>query len=301
MVANWNGVFPAVTTQMREDYSIDYEATGRHIDRLIGAGCSGMIVLGTVGENCSLDWDEKIEVVRAAVAASRGRVQILSGVAEYTSSGAARYAREMKKVGADGLMVLPAMVYKADPRETVNHFRMVAAASDLPIMVYNNPIVYGVDTTPEMFTELTDVETIVAIKESSDDPRRLTDLVNECGDRYTLFCGVDDLIVESVMLGASGWVAGLINAFPEESVQMYELARKGRFAEAVDIYRWFMPVLHLDCCSKLVQYIKFAQMKTGLGSEIVRPPRLSLEGRERARVGVIIDAAIAARPRLAAE
>ena len=296
-----DGVYPAVTTQMRDDFSIDHEATARNIERLIQAGCSGMIMLGTVGENCSLEWDEKLDVVKTAVAASRGRVQILSGVAEYTSAGAARYAKAMQGVGADGLMVLPAMVYKADDRETLNHFRTVAAGSDLPIMIYNNPIVYGVDTTPEMFQELADVDTIIGIKESSDDPRRLTDLINACGDRYELLSGVDDLVVESVMLGATGWVSGLINAFPEESMQMYKLAVEGRYAEAVEIYRWFMPVLHLDCYSKLVQYIKFAQMKAGLGSEVTRAPRMPLVGEERARIGAIIDAAIAARPRLAAE
>ncbi|MDA0342280.1 MAG: dihydrodipicolinate synthase family protein [Proteobacteria bacterium] len=301
MVRHFEGIYPAVTTQMREDLSIDFEATGRNIERLIQAGCHGMIMLGTVGENCSLEWDEKLEVVKTAVAASRGRVKILSGVAEYTSAGAARYAKAMQGVGADGLMVLPAMVYKADDRETINHFRTVAGASDLPIMIYNNPIVYGVDTTPGMFAELADVETIVAIKESSDDVRRLTDLINAVGDRYELLSGVDDLVVESVMLGATGWVSGLINAFPEESVEMYNLAVAGRYAEAVEIYRWFMPVLHLDCFSKLVQYIKFAQMKTGLGSEITRPPRMALVGEERARIGAIIDAAISARPRLAAE
>jgi 1-pyrroline-4-hydroxy-2-carboxylate deaminase len=301
MAVNWKGVFPAVTTQMKPDFSIDHDATARHVERLIESGCTGMIMLGTVGENCSLEFHEKIEVVKTAKAAARGRVPILSGVAEYSSTLGARYAKEMQKVGADGLMVLPAMVYKCDARETMQHFRTIAAASDLPIMIYNNPIAYKVDTTPEMFAQLADCDTIVAIKESCDDVRRVTDLINVVGDRYTLFCGVDDLIVESVMLGVVGWVAGLVNAFPEESVRLFDLSVAGRYKEALPLYRWFMPTLHLDTDLKLVQYIKFAQMLAGLGSETIRPPRMVLEGAERARVQAIIQTAIDARPRLAAE
>lgn len=295
---DWQGVFPAVTTQFRQDQGLDLEATAAHVERLIKAGCSGLIMLGTVGENCSLEWDEKLAVIEAAVARSNGRVPVLSGVAEYSSTLAARYAKEMQKRGADGLMVLPAMVYKADPRETVTHFRTVAKASDLPVMIYNNPVVYGVDTTPEMFAELADVWEIVAIKESSDDPRRLTDLVNVTGDRYTLFCGVDDLVLESTMLGAVGWVAGLVNAFPEESVELMRLAQAGEYERAREIYRWFMPTLHLDCHSKLVQYIKLAQQMTGLGSEVVRAPRMILEGEERERISAIIQTAIDTRPEI---
>ena len=199
------------------------------------------------------------------------------------------------------MMVLPGMVYKSDAGETMAHYRAVARATDLPVMCYNNPVSYGVDITPEMFAELADEPTLVAIKESSDDVRRLTDIVNCCGDRYVLFCGVDDLIVESVMLGAVGWVAGLVNALPEESVQLFELAAQGRMDEARALYRWFMPLLHLDCYVKLVQYIKLAQAMTGLGSETVRAPRRALEGDERARIMAIIQSALDARPRLAAE
>lgn len=197
-------------------------------------------------------------------------------------------------------MVLPAMVYKADAAETMAHFRAVARASDLPVMVYNNPISYGVDVTPEMFAELSDEETLIAIKESSDDPRRVTDIVNLTGERYTLFCGVDDLALETALLGATGWVAGLVNAFPEESVRLWHLIREQRWEEARTLYRWFTPLLHLDVHSKLVQYIKLAQALCGHGSETVRAPRRKLEGAERERVIGIVQAGIEARPKLAA-
>lgn len=296
----WRGVFPAVTTQFKSDQSLDLAATSAHVDYLIKAGVHGLIMLGTVGENCSLAAEEKREVMKAAVATAKGRVPVLSGVAEYRTADGCRYAADMEKLGADGLMVLPAMVYKSDARETLTHFRSIAKASDLPIMVYNNPIVYGVDITPEMFAELADEPTIVAIKESSDDVRRLTDIVNATGERYTLLSGVDDLALESMMLGTVGWVSGLVNAFPAESMRLYELAQAGRFQEALPLYRWFMPLLHLDVSTKLVQYIKLAQAMAGLGTETVRAPRLVLEGEERKRVVAIIQQGLDNRPRLAA-
>lgn len=301
MKCDWRGVFPAVTTQFHDDLSLDLEATARHVERLIKAGVNGIIMLGTVGENTALEADEKRAVVKRAIEVAKGRVPILSGVAECSTALACRYAADMEKLGADGLMVLPAMVYKSDARETLAHFRTVARASRLPIMIYNNPISYGVDVTPEMFAELAGEKTIVALKESSDNVRRISDIVNACGDRYILFCGVDDLIVESVMLGVVGWVAGLVNAFPDESVQLFKLSAAGRYKEALPLYRWFMPILHLDCHTKLVQYIKFAQALAGLGSETVRAPRLKLEGEERARIGATIRAALESRPKLAAE
>ncbi len=300
MRVDWKGVFPAVTTQFKGDGSLDLPATAQHIDRLIRSGVHGLIMLGTVGENCSLEWPEKFAVIRQAKETARGRVPVLSGVAEFTTPMAIRYAGEMAKLGADGLMVLPSMVYKADGREAVAHFRAVARASSLPIMIYNNPIVYGVDLKPEHFVELADEKTVVSIKESSDDIRRLTDVINACGDRYIMFCGVDDLIVESMMLGAVGWVSGLTNAFPAESQRLYELTLAGRYKEARELYRWFMPLLHLDCHSKLVQYIKLAQAMAGFGSEMVRPPRLKLEGAERERIVAIIRRAMDARPKIAA-
>ena len=298
---DWTGVYPATTTQFRSDQSLDLEATGAHVSRLIEAGCGGLVMLGTVGENTALEAEEKRAVLKATLEAADGRVPVLSGVAECSTALACRFAEDAQELGLDGLMVLPAMVYKSDPRETMAHFRAVAQASDLPVMCYNNPVSYGVDITPAMFQELADEPTLVAIKESSDDPRRVTDLINLCGDRYILFCGVDDLIVESVMLGVTGWVSGLVNAFPEESVRLFNLSTAGRWEEARELYRWFTPLLHLDCHVKLVHYIKLAQAMAGLGSETLRAPRLPLEGEERARISAIIQQGLDARPRLAAE
>lgn len=296
MTVQWQGVFPAVTTQFREDYSVDLEATGRHQDKLIQAGVHGIIMLGTVGENCSLEFGEKLDVLRAARDQVAGRVPLLTGVAECTTRQACRFAADAAKLGVDGLMVLPAMVYKSDSRETLAHFRAVAGATDLPILCYNNPVSYGVDITPSMFVELADEPKFVAIKESSENVRRITDLKNACKDRYLLFCGVDDLVLESILLGAVGWVSGLVNAFPNENRLLWDLATTGRYAEAVQVYRWYTPLLHLDTHIKLVQYIKLAMAETGLGSEIVRPPRLPLVGREREEVLAIIRQAIRTRP-----
>jgi 4-hydroxy-tetrahydrodipicolinate synthase len=296
MTVTWRGVFPAATTEFHPDYSLDLPATARHIDAMIRAGVHGMIMLGTVGENCSLDYREKLEVIRAAREAIAGRVPLLTGVAECTTATACRFAADAQKAGVDGLMVLPAMVYKADGREAMTHFRAVAKATDLPIMIYNNPVSYSVDVTPPMFAELADEPRFVAIKESSENVRRITDLRNVCGDRFLLFAGVDDLALESVMLGASGWVSGLVNAFPAENRMLWDLATSGRYAEAVKLYRWYTPLLHLDTHPKLVQYIKLANAECGLGSETTRPPRLGLEGAEREEVLGIIRKAIRTRP-----
>jgi 1-pyrroline-4-hydroxy-2-carboxylate deaminase len=223
---------------------------------------------------------------------------VLCGVAEYTTRLACRFAADAQRIGVDGLMVLPALVYKSDPRETMTHYRAVAKATDLRIMVYNNPVSYSVDITPEMFAELADEPNLVAIKESSENVRRITDLKNACGGRYALFCGVDDLVLESLLLGVDGWVSGLVNAFPAENRLLWDLARAGRWDEALEVYRWYTPLLHLDTHVKLVQYIKLAQQECGLGSERVRPPRLPLIGNERERVLTIIRAGISTRPHL---
>jgi 4-hydroxy-tetrahydrodipicolinate synthase len=299
-MTQWKGVFPAVTTLFKPDQSIDFAATAGHIERLLRGGVHGIVMLGTVGENASLEAEEKRQLLKLAVETVNGRAPVLAGAAEYTTALACKYAVDAKRIGVGGLMVLPAMVYKSDRRETLAHFRAIARATDLPIMVYNNPLAYGVDITPEMFADLASEPTVVAIKESSDDPRRLTDIINAAGDRYTLFCGVDDLILESLMLGCTGWVSGLVNAFPEESVRLYDLAVAGRYSEALPLYRWFMPLLHLDIGHKLVQQIKLAQHLAGLGSELVRAPRLVLEGAERERVRAIVQRALDRRPRLAA-
>jgi 4-hydroxy-tetrahydrodipicolinate synthase len=300
MSVNWRGVFPAATTEFRTDQSLDLPATLAHIDRMLDAGVHGMILLGTVGENCSLDYAEKLDVLRAAVEHVGGRVPVLTGVAECTTALACRFAADARKAGVDGLMVLPAMVYKSDPRETVTHFRAVARATDLPIMVYNNPVSYAVDITPAMFADLADEPRLVAIKESSENVRRITDLVNVCGDRYVLFCGVDDLVLESLLLGAVGWVSGLVNAFPAENRLLWDLATSGRWEEARAVYRWYTSLLHLDTHVKLVQYIKLAAQECGLGSETVRAPRLPLEGEERDRILAVIRQGIQTRPNVVA-
>jgi 4-hydroxy-tetrahydrodipicolinate synthase len=296
----WHGVFPALTTQFRSDQSIDFEATLRHMDRLLDAGVHGMILLGTVGENCSLEYGEKLEVLRAAAAHVKGRVPLLTGVAECSTRLACRFAADAQRAGVNGLMVLPAMVYKSDPRETVAHYRAVAKAADLPIICYNNPVSYGVDITPAMFADLADEPRFVAVKESSENVRRITDLKNACGDRYLLFCGVDDLVLESVLLGAVGWVSGLVNAFPAENRLLWDLATAGRWEEALSVYRWYTPLLHLDTHVKLVQCIKLAMAETGMGTEIVRAPRMPLAGREREEVLTVIRKALAARPKTSA-
>jgi 4-hydroxy-tetrahydrodipicolinate synthase len=297
MKASWEGVFPAATTQFHPDQSLNLPATMTHIDRMIEAGIHGLMMLGTVGENCSLEYPEKLEVLRATVDHVASRIPVLTGVAECTTARACKYAGDAQRIGVAGLMVLPAMVYKSDSRETIAHYRSVAKATDVPIMVYNNPVSYGVDITPEMFIDLADEPRLVAIKESSENVRRITDLRNACGDRYTLFCGVDDLVLESLLLGATGWVSGLVNAFPAENRLLWDLARAGRWEEARDVYRWYTPLLHLDTHLKLVQYIKLAQQECGLGSEMVRAPRLTLEGEERERILAIIRRSIATRPK----
>lgn len=296
---NWHGVFPAVTTQFQNDQSVDLRATGKHLGALLEAGVDGLIMLGTVGENCSLEYAEKLEVLRSTVRQVEKRVPVLTGVAETSTALACRFAADAQKAGVDGLMVLPAMVYKSDPRETVAHFRAVARASDLPILCYNNPVSYGVDITPAMFADMADEPHFVAIKESSENVRRITDLKNRCGDRYLLFCGVDDLVLESVVLGAVGWVSGLVNAFPHENRLLWDLATSGRYKEAVEVYRWYTPLLHLDTHVKLVQYIKLAMQETGLGTEMVRAPRLPLVGTEREEILAIIRQAIRTRPKRA--
>ncbi|TWT34846.1 dihydrodipicolinate synthase family protein [Blastopirellula retiformator] len=296
MKVDWSGVFPAATTQFNADFSVNIPATLQHLDAMIAAGVHGMIMLGTVGENCSLSYDEKLEVLKASVAHINGRVPVLTGVAEFTTATACRFAADAAKLGVDGLMVLPAMVYRSDSRETAAHFRAVAAASDLPIMIYNNPVSYKVDITPEEFAELADEPKFVAIKESTEDTRRITDIRNVCGDRFLLFCGVDDVVLESMVLGIDGWVSGLVNAFPAENRLLWDLAMEGRYAEAVEVYRWYTPLLHLDTDMKLVQYIKLANAECGYGTETTRPPRLPLISDERERVLGVIRKAIATRP-----
>jgi 4-hydroxy-tetrahydrodipicolinate synthase len=291
-MAKWTGVFPAVTTKLNKDGSINFEATQSSIERLITSGVSGVMVLPMLGENASLSQDEKEKVIRAAKEVVRGRVPLLSGLAEITTDIAATTAKKFQGYGAEGLMVFPSIGYKTDPRETADWYRNIAKASDLPIMIYNNPIAYGVDVTPAILKELADLPTIVAVKEETGDVRRVTDMYIELGHRYQIFCGVDDQIVESMSLGAVGWVSGMTNAWPKECVKIFELCRDGRYAEAREIYHIMTPSFHLDTHVKLVQYIKFAEHLVYGAPEWCRAPRLPLVGEERARVTATLQKAI---------
>jgi 4-hydroxy-tetrahydrodipicolinate synthase len=295
----WQGVFPAITTQMERDGSLDLEATAHHADMLIQSGVTGLVFLGSLGENQMLTGDEKRLVVREMVRAVGGRVPVLSGVAEAATEEACDYARDCETLGADGIMLLPPMVYKTpDPAETLAHFRTVARSIGLPIMIYNNPISYGNDITPEMFARLAEVPNFVALKESSGNTRRITDLRNTVGDRYSIFTGVDDLALESAVLGIDGWVAGTGIAFPAQNQYLWELMQAGEWARALEIYRWFTPLLHLDVHVKFVQYIKLCVQECGLGREWTRAPRLPLSGAERKAVLKVIHEGIATAPKV---
>ena len=298
MNPHWSGVFPAITTQMKRDGAIDLDATARHAEVLIASGVTGMIFLGSLGENQAMLAEEKRRVMSAMIQCVNGRIPVLSGVAETSTAEAVRYARDVEKLGADGLMLLPGMLYKGDPRETLAHFRTVAKGTGLPIMIYNNPISYANDVTPAMFAELAGVRNFVALKESTGDTRRITDLRNEVGNRFAIFTGVDDLTLEASILGIDGWVAGSGIAFPSENQYFWELTRRGEWDKAREIYRWFAPLLHLDVHTKFVQYIKLAAQEAGLGAEWVRPPRLPITGAERKRVLKIIRDSSATRPRV---
>lgn len=296
MPTTWRGVYPAVTTQFKPDESINVPGTLTHIDVLLKSGVHGLVMLGTLGENCSLTIAEKAEFLRAVCTHVNRRVPVLAGVAETTTASGCRYALEAKAAGVDGLMVLPAMVYPSDTRETIHHITTVAEAAGLPVMIYNNPVSYKVDLKPEDFAAFAGNPLFVAIKESSDDPRRVTDVRRLHADRFALFCGVDDLVVESFAAGIDGWVAGLVNAFPAENAALWALLDRGAWKQAREIYRWFAPLLHLDTHAKLVQYIKLAMQEEKLGSERCRTPRLDLVGAEREKVLGIIRGAVRTRP-----
>jgi 1-pyrroline-4-hydroxy-2-carboxylate deaminase len=294
----WEGVFPAVTTQFKSNYDLDIDATARVMDGLIRDGVSGLIVCGTVGENTSLSRSEKVAVMEVAKDVSRGRVPVIAGIAEFTTAFASEVAKEASRVGLDGVMVMPALVYSSKPHETAAHFRGVAKAIDLPVMVYNNPPIYKNDVTPDILASLADCENIVCFKDSSGDTRRFTDTKNMVGDRFVLFAGLDDVVVESVMLGAAGWVSGMSNAFPQEGETLFRLAKAGRYEEARALYEWFMPLLHLDARPDLVQCIKLCEQIMGRGSELTRPPRLALGPEERAAVEAVMSKALKTRPAL---
>ena len=296
----WSGVFPAITTQLHKDGSLNLDATAVHAHILIESGVSGLVFLGSLGENQSMTGSEKRLLMEAMIQAVKGRVPVLSGVAESSLQEAIRYVRDLEKLGVDGFMLMPPMSYKSpDPEESLHHFRNVARSTGLPIMVYNNPISYGHDITPELFATLATEKNFVALKESSGNIRRITDLHNVVGGRYAIFTGVDDLALEASILGIEGWVAGTGIAFPAENQYFWELTRRGDWDAARDFYRWFTPLLHLDIHPKFVQYIKLAVQECGLGKEWVRAPRLLLKGPERKSVLKIIRDGIATRPKFA--
>lgn len=292
---NWKGVYPAVTTQYFDDMSINFDATQTMVDSLIKEGVNGIIVLGTVGENCSHTREEKRAILKAIKKVVADRVPLISGVAETTTQFAIEYSQLCEDVGIDGLMVLPGMVYRSNEREAIHHYQQIARNCNLPIMVYNNPVTYGVDVSIEAMATLAKEPTIVSVKEATEDTRRISELYAAFGDRFIVFGGVDDIALESLMLGCTGWISGLTNVFPQESVAIFKLAEQGRYQEAIEIWRWFLPLLRLDTIPTLVQCIKYCEQLAGRGSEVTRAPRLPLSGEERIRVEKLYNDAVATR------
>ncbi len=298
MYVNWKGVMPAVTTKFTDNDELDLGMFEKNIHAQLEAGVHGIILGGTLGEASTLSDEEKRTLVREAVRIVNGKVPVIINIAEQTTKAAIEVASKAEEDGASGLMMLPPMRYKADDRETVVYYTSVANSTKLPIMVYNNPVDYGIEVTLDMFEELIKCPNIQAVKESTRDLSNITRLKNRFGDRIKILSGVDTLALESLFMGADGWVAGLVCAFPAETVAIYELAKAGRSEEALEIYRWFLPLLELDINTKLVQNIKLAEVATGIGTENVRAPRLPLIGDERARVLGIIEEGLKARPTL---
>jgi dihydrodipicolinate synthase/N-acetylneuraminate lyase len=292
MTINWKGVFPALTTPFQKNGELDLPWFKKNLEAQLRAGVQGVVIGGTLGEASVLEDNEKEELVKHALDLVNGRLPVVLNVAEGSLERARNAVREAKEWGVNGVMVLPPMRYKPDHRETVQWFSKIAGASDLPIMIYNNPVDYKTEVTLEMFEELCGVETIQAVKESTRDVANVTRMRNRFGDRFSIMCGVDTLALEELCAGADGWIAGLVCAFPTESVKLYELCMEGRVDEARELYRWFMPLLELDIHPKLVQYIKLASAETGLGTEFVRAPRLVLEGEERKKILSVIRDAI---------
>jgi len=295
----WQGVVPAITTPFKPDLSVDADLLVKQVDAIVRGGCTGVVALGSLGEGGSLSFDEKKAVLRLSREALAGRAPLVAGVAALTTADAVRLAELAADAGCEGLMVLPPYVYRGDWRETRAHFAAVVGGTPLPCMLYNNPIAYGTDVLPEQMVDLAvSLPNLVAVKESSADVRRVSSLRALLGDRLAILVGVDDLVLEAVQAGAVGWVAGLADALPAESVRLFDLAAAGRIAEARALYDWFMPLLRLDTVPKFVQLIKLVQQETGLGSEAVRPPRLPLASPEREAVLDVVRYALARRPPL---
>jgi 1-pyrroline-4-hydroxy-2-carboxylate deaminase len=299
LTMKWTGVIPAITTPFHQDRSVDYQELARHCERMLAAGSKGIVALGSLGEGATLDYDEKVAILKACVETLGDRQPVVAGISALGTAEAVRLARDAERVGCRGLMVLPPYVYRGDWRETKAHFDAVISATDLSCMLYNNPIAYGTDLMAEHVEELCEHENLHSVKESSTDVRRVTALRAQIGDRLEIFVGVDDVIVEGIQAGATGWIAGLVNALPEESVALYDLAMKGDYERAFELYRWFLPLLRLDVVPKFVQLIKLCQQEAGVGSETVRPPRLELVGPEREVALKVIREGLAARPRVA--
>lgn len=298
MSIQWKGVMPALTTKFKANDSLDFDLFNKNLQAQLDAGVDAIILGGSLGEASVLTSEEKFALVQFAVGKVAGRIPVIMNIAEGSTREAVRQAAEAKKSGARGLMLLPPMRYKSDERETLEYFKAVAESTSLPIMIYNNPVDYKIEVTLDMFEELKPFSNIQAVKESTRDITNVTRMINRFGDRFKLLCGVDTLAMEELQMGAEGWVAGLVCAFPRETVAIYRLVKTGRVAEALPIYRWFMPLLELDIHPKLVQYIKLAETEAGLGSETVRPPRLPLIGQERERILNIIRTGIKNRPAL---
>lgn len=295
---NWSGVFPAITTKFKANDELDLDLFKSNLDAQLEAGVDGFILGGTLGEASTLETEEKYQLVSASVEHVGGKVPIVMNIAEQTTKAAIEAAKKAEDHGATGLMMLPPMRYNADDRETVTYFKETARSTNLPLMIYNNPVDYKILVTLDMFDELAECDNINAVKESTRDITNITRMINRFGERFTILTGVDTLAMECLVMGAQGWVAGLVCAFPAETVAIHRLVRAGRIKEALDIYRWFMPLLELDIHPKLVQYIKLAEQETGIGSEFVRAPRLTLEGEERTRILEIIRTGINNRPKL---
>ncbi len=300
MSIEWKGVFPAVTTKFTDNDELDFEAFDKNIEAQLEAGVKGIIIGGSLGEASVLTEQEKTLLLEHTVQTVNKRAYVILNIAEQTTKAALQCAAMAEKYGASGLMMLPPMRYKADEAETVEYFATVAKSTHLPIMIYNNPYDYKIEVTLDMFEQLAGYDNIQAVKESTRDVSNVTRMINRFGDRFKILCGVDTLALESLFMGADGWVAGLVDAFPRETVSIFNLAKQGRQQEALAIYRWFLPVLELDIHPKLVQYIKLAEKQTGLGTETVRAPRLRVTGKEREKVLTIIDNAIENRPDLPA-
>lgn len=298
MSLNWQGVFPALTTKFTADDKLDLPLFEKNLRAQLDALVDGIILGGTLGESSVLSNEEKFELLRFAVDKVAGKVPVIMNIAEGSTREAIKLANESEKCGAKGLMMLPPMRYKSDHRETVQYFKDVANSTSLPIMIYNNPVDYKIEVTLDMFAELVENKNIQAVKESTRDVSNVTRMINRFGDRFKILCGVDTIAMEELMLGAHGWVAGLVCAFPKETVAVYKLTKANRIADALEIYRWFLPLLELDIHPKLVQYIKLAEQEAGIGSEHVRKPRLTLVGEERERILKIVREGISKRPKL---